>query len=149
MQKPLKLFKVVFIDPNPDCRSIIERVITQRQPRLSPLWLASREQALSQFREWEYQEWDLPQLIFIDLYLPQAEDGWRLLEQLKTSPEAIRQIPVIVLSSSCSQQDIGKAYQLGAASYLVKPTRYADWVDCFEQIRAYWLETVSLPLLRF
>lgn len=77
---------------------------------MNPVWVSSGEQALSQFREWEYQEWELPKLIFIDLYLPQAEDGWRLLEQLKAMSEVIRQIPIIMLSSSSSEQDIFRAY---------------------------------------
>ncbi len=141
--------KVLFIEDNNDCWFIIEKVIENGYLIMRPVWVSSCEQALNQFMEWEFQEWELPKLIFLDLYLPQAKDGWKVLKQLKTSSAAIRQIPIVMLSNSSVQEDICKAYQLGAASYIVKPINFVQWIERFTEIRAYWLETVSLPVLRF
>jgi len=99
--------------------------------------------------EWNHQEWELPKLILLDLYLPTNEAGWELLMHIKGMRSPINWIPVVVLSSSANGDDILKAYRLGASSYLVKPYRISDWFTYFRELKTYWWETASLPPLRF
>lgn len=81
----------------------------------------------------------------LDLYLPNRENGWRLLEQIKSTTGALSKIPVVLFSSSNSQSDIAEAYDRGCSSYLVKPTRTDNWVAYFQMLRTYWWEAVTLP----
>ncbi len=57
-------------------------------------------------------------------------------------------VPVIMLSGSDRRSDISEAYSWGSSSYLVKPITFAGWLDYFKQLRTYWWETVTLPVIR-
>lgn len=141
--------KMAFIEPDQACWLSMEKAMKHCLPIITPFRLASTQQAMDQFTTWELQEWDLPKLIFMELYLPSLEDGCQLLQYLKTMSTAIRQIPIIVLTHSAATQNVDTAYELGACSYLTKPQTFTDWLACFTEIRTYWLETVNLLPLRF
>jgi chemotaxis family two-component system response regulator Rcp1 len=84
-----------------------------------------------------------PDLILLDLNLPK-KDGREVLEEIKADP-ALREIPVIVLTTSEDQSDVHRAYGLHANCYLTKPID----IDCFlRKVRAiedFWLTFVRLP----
>jgi two-component system, response regulator len=79
----------------------------------------------------------IPKLILLDLKLPRV-NGLEVLEQIKAS-EALRTIPVIIMTSSKEDVDIKKAYQLGANSYIVKPIDFGNFADAVKQLGMYWL----------
>lgn len=84
-----------------------------------------------------------PGLILLDLNMP-VKDGREVLKEIKTNP-ALRQIPVIVLTTSRADTDIDRTYLLGANSYVTKPVRYESLVEVMRAICQYWLKTVELP----
>lgn len=84
-----------------------------------------------------------PDLICLDLKLPRR-DGTEILSELKTDPE-LKRIPVIILTSSKSEQDILKCYELHANCYLTKPILYKDLEEIADRIKKFWFETVRLP----
>jgi two-component system response regulator len=84
-----------------------------------------------------------PSLIVLDLNLPRL-DGREALREIKSDP-AHRDIPVIVLSTSRSEDDILASYRLGVSSYLVKPTSYDEMVKLMEALGSYWCDWVELP----
>lgn len=86
----------------------------------------------------------LPELILMDLYLPEREDGWELLEAIKLH-HTLRRLPVVVLSHSDDPEDVEQSYYLRSTSYLVKPLSYSGWVTYFKDFRRYWWESVTLP----
>ncbi|UII26260.1 response regulator [Fulvivirga maritima] len=79
----------------------------------------------------------LPKLILLDLKLPKVS-GLEVLTELKKSP-IFREIPVVILTSSNEDNDIRKAYQLGANSYIVKPVNFTKFTDTIKQLGLYWL----------
>jgi CheY-like chemotaxis protein len=87
----------------------------------------------------------LPNVILLDLNMP-GLNGFDFLEWLHSeSPGDLRLIPVVVLSSSSLQEDIKRAYALGANSYVTKP---GDWGTFQERIRilgTFWSEHVETP----
>ncbi|UYZ61557.1 response regulator [Hymenobacter weizhouensis] len=85
----------------------------------------------------------LPALVLLDLNMP-GTDGRMVLEALKNDPELLS-IPVIIFSTSSSEQDIQDCYQLGANSYLTKPLEYAALEEKIRLAIQYWLETSELP----
>ena len=87
----------------------------------------------------------LPRLIIVDLYLPRQRDGFELLEFIKNHPFE-RKPPIIVISSSIAHEDISQVYTFGVASYIVKPKNFVDWLNCFNSVRRYWWELVTLPV---
>ncbi|QMW03961.1 response regulator [Spirosoma foliorum] len=137
--------KILVIEDNDDHWLLTRQAMEQSLPEVTLVRVATPIQAMTLLNEWHYQEWEIPKLILLDLYLPSSEDGWTLLKQIKQMPSPINQIRIVMLSSSEDKADIVKAYQLGVSSYLVKPTTFSDWLFYFQELRAYWWETVSLP----
>ena len=84
-----------------------------------------------------------PGLILLDLAMPKM-DGREALAQIKRDP-SLRQIPVIVMTTSSAEEDICRSYDLGASSYVTKPISFAALVDVMKGIGRYWLEIVELP----
>ena len=79
----------------------------------------------------------------LDLNLPR-KDGREVLEELKNDPE-LRTIPVVVLTTSNSDQDILHAYKLHANCYITKPIEFARFIDVVKSIKQFWLTVVTLP----
>ena len=73
------------------------------------------------------------------------KDGRETLSQLKTDPE-LRHIPVIVLTTSRSETDVRRCYELGGNSYITKPTSFNGLVETLIALGKYWLEIAELPL---
>ena len=86
---------------------------------------------------------DLPQLILLDLNMPR-KDGRQVLEEMREDPD-LRAIPVVVLTTSTSPEDLQKAYDLGANSYISKPVTFHGLVEAMKVVRRYWFEIVERP----
>lgn len=84
-----------------------------------------------------------PCLILLDLNMPRM-DGREALKVLK-SDDLLRKIPVIILSTSRSGEDLMGSYEMGANSYITKPDTFDGLVDILRSLKQYWLETVQLP----
>jgi CheY-like chemotaxis protein len=83
-----------------------------------------------------------PDLILLDLNMPR-KDGREALKEIKSDP-ALRQIPVVVLTTSESEEDIARTYDLGVNSFIVKPVSFEKVVDLMRMIHTYWFEVVKL-----
>lgn len=138
--------KILVIDDYSEHWLLIESAINQCLPGTVPVHATTPAGTLALLAEWSAQPGELPKLILQDLYLPNREEGWQLLDQLKETSPLYSQIPVVIVSVSDNRADIKEAYQRGAASYLVKPSRFEDWLTYFNQLRIYWWETVTLPV---
>src|SRR6185295_8714925 len=84
-----------------------------------------------------------PALILLDLNMPR-KDGREALLEIKANA-ALRQIPIVVLTTSQADEDICRAYDLGANSYITKPVSFAALVDLLQVLGRYWIEIVDLP----
>lgn len=94
-------------------------------------------------REGKYSDAPRPDLILLDLSLP-GNEGLELLAQIKTDG-GLRRIPVVVLTSSASAEDMRKAYDLGANSYITKPAGLEEFFTVVESVVGGWLSTWKLP----
>jgi CheY-like chemotaxis protein len=84
------------------------------------------------------QQNPLPTLLLLDLKMPRV-DGFQVLEWLRRQP-GLRRLPVVVFTSSDVSQDIRRAYDLGANSYVVKPHSSHDLDDVASRLEAYWFK---------
>ena len=84
-----------------------------------------------------------PDLILLDLNLPK-KSGLELLEEIKSDDE-LKTIPVIVLTTSTSQEDIIKSYGLHANCYITKPVDLEMFINVVKSINDFWLTIVKLP----
>jgi len=93
--------------------------------------------------EGEYATVPRPDLILLDLNLPK-KDGREVLEEIKESP-TLKSIPVVILTTSASQSDILKSYQLHANCYITKPVDLDGFLKVVKSIDSFWLSVVKLP----
>lgn len=84
-----------------------------------------------------------PGLILLDLNMPK-KDGREALREIKSNPE-LRQIPVVVLTTSKAEEDIFRTYNLGSNSFVTKPVTFDSLVATMKALGRYWLEIVELP----
>ncbi len=143
-----KRARILVVEDNDDYWVLIQRAMLQILPEVIPARARSRDHARDLLVEWSRDEWEMPKLILLDLYLPERNNGWQVLAYIRSLPTPCNQVPVVMLSSSNVQDDISEAYRRGSSSYLVKPTAFSEWLDYFKQLRTYWWETVTLPPMR-
>jgi CheY-like chemotaxis protein len=97
------------------------------------------EKALAHLREAETP----PSLMLLDLNLPRM-DGREVLSQVKADPE-LRDIPVIILTTSSAPKDVELAYERGANAFVRKPLGMDRLIEAAGAIRDFWLRTATLP----
>ncbi len=84
-----------------------------------------------------------PDLIMLDLNLPR-KNGHEVLAEIKSDP-VLRNIPIVVLTTSKSEKDVLEAYDLHANCYIVKPVGFVNFVEAIKSIKNYWFSLVTLP----
>lgn len=84
-----------------------------------------------------------PGIILLDLNMPK-KDGRECLKEIKSN-EKLKHIPTIILTTSKSEQDIFRSYNLGVNSFIVKPVTFGELVKIIMQLNNYWFELVKLP----
>ena len=84
-----------------------------------------------------------PDLILLDLNLPR-KNGREVLAEIKAD-ENVKQIPVVVLTTSRDEEDILKSYNLHANCYVVKPVEFESFVKAVQSIQHFWFSIVTLP----
>ena len=94
-------------------------------------------------REGEYAKAPRPDLILLDLNLPKL-DGREVLAAIK-SDENLKDIPVVVLTTSKSETDVMKAYGLHANCFITKPLEFEGFVSVVKAIEGFWFSIVTLP----
>ena len=94
-------------------------------------------------REGNYTNVPFPDLILLDLNLPK-KDGREVLTSIKARDQ-FKRIPVVVLTTSKSEEDIVKSYELQANCFVTKPVDLDQFLDVVKSIGDFWLTIVKLP----
>jgi CheY-like chemotaxis protein len=84
-----------------------------------------------------------PGIILLDLNMPK-KDGREALAEIKADPD-LRQIPVVVLTTSKAEEDIVRTYDLGVNSFITKPVTFDGLADAMRTLANYWFDLVELP----
>lgn len=97
-------------------------------------------------REGKYENverYPKPGIILLDLNMPK-KDGREALKEIK-SDESLREIPIIVFTTSKAEEDVFRSYQLGVNSFITKPVTFDKLTEVMRSLSAYWFEIVRLP----
>ncbi len=86
---------------------------------------------------------DIPTLVLLDLKLPKI-DGLGVLEQVRKDPRT-KLTPIVVLTSSKEDGDVGRCYGLGANSYVRKPIDFEQFTNAVKTLGTFWLGLNELP----
>jgi len=94
-------------------------------------------------QEGEYEDAPRPDLVLLDLNMPR-KDGEDVLKEMQAD-DRLSRIPVVVLTSSESEEDIAKSYELNANAYLTKPVDFDGFVEIVNRMEEFWFQVVKLP----
>lgn len=95
------------------------------------------------FRRGKYVNQVRPNLVILDLNLPK-KDGRAVLKELKSDAE-LREIPVVIFSSSQANDDVQRSYQLGANCYVSKPVNLKAYFSVLQSLEEFWFGLARLP----
>ena len=102
------------------------------------------EEAMARCRgEGEHAGHPRPDIILLDLNLPR-KDGREVLRELKGDPD-LRNIPVVILTTSAQDRDVLAAYDQHVNAYIVKPVDLDQFIHIISAIETFWLSIVRLP----
>ena len=85
-----------------------------------------------------------PDLILLDLNLPR-KDGREVLREIKRDAQ-LKQIPVVILTTSDAEADVSMSYELGGNCYITKPFRYEQFAGVLKAVEEFWLSVAKLPM---
>lgn len=140
------VFHILLIEDSPADVRIIQRALSEGKIAHALTVLADGRKAidyLEQFLGPAVDRKAMPDLILLDLNLP-GLDGCQVLSHIKSNGD-LRQIPVVMLTTSQQDDDILRTYRAGANSYLQKPSEYARYRDMVSALQTYWQEMSLRP----
>ena len=142
--KPITL---LLADDDPDDRLLAKQALEKSRVANDLRCVEDGEELLDYLRRRgkyaDPRESPRPGLILLDLNMPR-KDGREALREIKNDPK-LREIPVVVLTTSKAEEDIARTYNLGVNSYITKPVKFAALVDVMKALSKYWFEIVELP----
>lgn len=94
-------------------------------------------------RQGRYAHQNKPDLVILDLNLPK-KSGREILTEMKAHPD-LRRIPVVILTTSDSDEDVIEAYNMQVNCYISKPVDYENFVRVIRAIETFWFKTAALP----
>jgi len=95
------------------------------------------------YKRGDYANTQRPDIILLDINLPR-KNGFEVLEKIKSDPD-LKRIPVIMLSSSSSEDHIAKSYDLSANCYVTKPVDFDEYTEAVKIIEDFWFQMAKLP----
>ncbi|MCK9386899.1 MAG: response regulator [Sulfuritalea sp.] len=85
----------------------------------------------------------IPAVVVLDIKMPRM-DGIEVLRAIRADP-ALKLVPVVMLTSSREEQDLIRSYSLGSNAYVVKPVKFAEFIDAVKQVGVFWAVLNELP----
>lgn len=145
-----KSITILMADDDPDDRRLTQEALEESRLANDLRFVENGEELLDYLhRVGKYAGDNVsprPGLILLDLNMPR-KDGRTALKEIKSDAE-LRQIPVVILTTSKEDEDIYRSYDLGVNSYIVKPVTFEALVDILQTLEKYWFEIVELPMGR-
>jgi CheY-like chemotaxis protein len=130
--------RILLVEDNPGDAQLVRMAFAEALPSARVSVASDGEAALARLREE-----GPPHLLLLDLNLPRLS-GHEVLQSIKAD-DALRRLPVVVLSSSQAEADVVRSYELGASSHVAKPGDVDALFALVETLARYWFGAVTLP----
>lgn len=139
-----KAIEILLVEDNAGDARLAREALREARVRNHLSWVSDGVEAVAFLRrEGKYAQAPRPDLILLDLNLPR-KGGREVLSEIKAD-DALKRIPVVVLTTSQAEEDIARAYQLSANCYISKPVDLDQFMRVVKNIEDFWLTIVRLP----
>jgi two-component system, chemotaxis family, response regulator Rcp1 len=138
------VFEVLLVEDSPGDVRLTREAFKEAKAQINLRVASDGTEAMAYLkREGRHAKAPRPDLILLDLNLPK-KDGREVLEEIKQCP-ALMSIPIVILTTSKSEEDILRSYSLHANCYIPKPVTLNGFLTVVKSIEDFWLSIVELP----
>lgn len=139
-----KIIEILLVEDNPGDVRLTQEALRGAKVKVILSVVNDGVEAMAYLRqEGKYKDVSRPDLILLDLNMPR-KNGHEVLSEMKAD-DALKQIPVVVLTVSKSDEDIIKSYNLHANCFITKPVDLIQFLNVVRSIEDFWLTIVKLP----
>ena len=134
-----ELGKILLVEDDPNDVELTLMALAENRIANEVVVVHDGEEALEYLYRrgaYETREAGNPPVVLLDLKLPKV-DGLEVLKRIKTDPD-LRTVPVVMLTSSCEEQDLVRSYDLGTNAYVVKPVKFESFIGVVKKIGLFW-----------
>ena len=136
--------EVLLVEDNPGDARLTQEALKEGKILNRVSVVTDGEEAMAFLRrEGKHADAPRPDVILLDLNLPK-KDGREVLAEIKED-EALKRIPVVILTTSRAEEDIARTYNLHANCFVTKPVDLEQFMTVVKSIEQYWLAVVQLP----
>jgi chemotaxis family two-component system response regulator Rcp1 len=136
--------EILLVEDNPGDERLTREALKEGKVYSNLHWVKDGVEAMEFLRrQGKYHDVPRPDIILLDLNLPK-KDGREVLQDIKND-EALKRIPVVVLTTSKAEEDVLRTYNLHANCYVTKPVDLEKFIVVVKSIDAFWLTVVTLP----
>ena len=144
MSEAMRPAELLLVEDNPGDIRLTKEALKESKMILNLHVVKDGVEAMAFLRqEGKYEDSPRPDLILLDLNLPK-KDGREVLAEVKAD-EALKLIPVVILTTSRNEEDLLNAYDLHANAYVTKPLDLEQFLHIVSKIEEFWLTIVRLP----
>jgi len=139
---PMEGHEILLVEDNPADATLVREALG-KSVHPSQLTCSSDGETAVAYLRGRSKSAARPDLIILDLNIPK-KDGGAILAEVKSDPD-LRRIPVVVFSTSQSERDISRSYELGANCYVSKPVELQRFFATVQEIVEFWYGCAKLP----
>jgi CheY-like chemotaxis protein len=136
--------EILLVEDNPSDALLMEEALREGPIPSTLRVITNGDEALEfLYRKGRHQGARTPDLIVLDLNLPK-KDGREVLAEIKQD-EGLKRIPVVIITTSNSEEDVNRSYDLHANCYITKPVRLQRFFDVVKCMEHFWFSIAKLP----
>ncbi|WNG14328.1 response regulator [Cystobacter fuscus] len=145
--EPKRAVTILMADDDPDDRDFARSAMQESRLANELRFVEDGEELINYLRRLgryaNPKDSPRPGLILLDLNMPR-KDGREALREIKSDP-VLKNIPIVVLTTSKAEEDILRSYNLGANCFITKPVTFDGLVEVVKVLNRHWLQIVELP----
>lgn len=141
-----EIITILMADDDDDDFLLTKKALAESKLSNNLIRVEDGEELLDYLRKqgkYETQNVQRPGMILLDLNMPK-KDGRETLKEIKSDPK-LKDIPVIIFTTSKAEEDVFRSYQLGSNSFITKPVTFDKLVSVISTLGLYWFKVVRLP----
>jgi chemotaxis family two-component system response regulator Rcp1 len=139
----MRSLRILLVEDSPSDVRLIREALKGATVPVEIIVARDGVEAIEQLHQSEVGEAVRPDLVLLDLNLPR-KNGKEVLAEIKSSPN-LKQIPVLVMTSSRADEDVSEVYSLNGNCYITKPGDLHEYVHVVHAIEEFWFLTATLP----